>query len=249
MKQAFLLTLVISLSAAGLATADELVVVGVGRIGPFDTTLEIANPTAASMTVVFNNAPPENTGCPGTGPPCVPSVTIPAHGSVTVDSTKYSFGALDLLYIGVLGAPGLPSVRATISNQNLAPQVVSLPVASRDALVEANPTLLSFAGATRSATAHSNLVLANVYPTDASKVDPLSVTMTAYDAVGGVRGSLNAVVTDHPLFLVDICGQLGVPTMDKGHIEVAKVSGNGLLTGLMITTTPGGGIAVSAPAH
>jgi len=244
MKHALTFALMVAFAATSLATADELVILGVGHLGPFDTTLELANPTAAPMTVLYDNAPPENTGCPGSGPPCVRNVTIPAHGSATIDSSNYPFGALDLLYVAVRG-PGLPSIRGTITNLTLPPQVVTLPVASRDTLVGANPTLISLAGATRSATEHSNLVLANIYPTDASSVDPLTVTITAYDATGNALGAMNATVTEHPLFLVDICAQLGVSSVDKGHLEIAKVTGSGVLTGLMITTTPGGGIAVS----
>ncbi len=244
MKHLLTLALLAAL-AATVAAADELVIVGVGHLGPFDTTLELANPTPAAMTVIFDSKPPENIGCPGSGPPCSPYVIIPAHGSVTVDLTKYPFGALDLLYFGVRGATALPSVRATITNANLPPQVVSLPVSSRAELVQANRTVLSFAGASRSETQHSNLILANIYPTDAESVDPLPVTITAYDTTGIALGTMRAVVTDHPLFLVDICEQLGVPSLDRGQLEVAKVGGSGVLTGLMTTTTPGGGIAVS----
>ncbi len=253
-RKLVLLGFLAAFGAAGLMFADEsgppdeIVVLGVGKLGSFETSLELVNPIAAPMTVLLDDVPPETVTCPDGGVSCITHVTIPPQGSLTIDSAIYPFGAPDVLYVATIGTASLPAVRAIIANQTVPPQIVSLPTVSRNLLDVTNDGVLDFPGLEKSAAGHSNLILANVTPGDEEPGGPMLVKLTAFGGDGSSKGSIQFMLGAGPVFLIDAAAQLGVSAIDHGHLAAVKVFGSGRLWGVMTTETPGGGIAISTGA-
>src|SRR5206468_7788895 len=75
-----------------------------------------------------------------------------------------------------IDAAEFPTTRARIVNRARPAQAIEIPVLRLSRLQEMNPAVLAFPGATRSPTAHSNLILAEV-----GRNSPVAFRVEAFD--------------------------------------------------------------------
>jgi hypothetical protein len=103
--------------------------------------------------------------------------------------------------------------------------------------------VLTFPGAWRGAGVHSNLVLAEVSEEGAE----LTYLVEAYSAAGELvaRSEPLSLGTSQTVELADVLALLGVSMLDGGQIRVSKLSGTGLLWGLLATAADDGTLSTS----
>lgn len=222
---------------------ETLVAVGAGFSGTWDTDFELANGE--------NRAVRAAVGIPG---PAICGVCnnptryldIPANGTARVSAREVPFvsEAVQTFYVGLTGRieiGELPTTRARVVNRARPTQAIEIPVVRFSRLEEMNPSVLAFPGATRSAAAHSNLVIAEV-----GVSRPITFRVEALDAAGTSLASREFFLRQgQTLFLIDVLQQLGVVELDRGQVRVTKVGGDGLMWGLLPTVYDDGRVTVS----
>jgi hypothetical protein len=247
-----LLLLGAGLALRNLAIADSLVVVGPGTLGPFQTTISFANPTAAPLECAISTLPVGPTTC---FPVCpVQTINLPPHGTFQILVDFSPFTAFPLNTVFVTPAPGnaLPTVKLHVANTNVPTQGVDLPVIRLSTLTVQNPTVLVFPDISRTATAHSNLVLGAIDQDGISQ--NVTVKLELYSAAGDLLGqgifsnnlqneNLSPSVAD--LFIVDVARQLGVASLEGGQLRVTKISAVGSLWGEVATLSSDGAATLS----
>lgn len=234
------LTLAISLAMSQRLAAESVVAVGAGKMGSWDTVVELANPTSSPLLVqvgadaFFEGACPMQ--CPFT------QVTVPPLGSVTLHSAEIFHTVLDGIYtLYVIPADGvtLPVVRARVFDAAVPLQAVELP-AVRLASTTGDGSL-AFPSVRRTTAAHSNLLLTNV---DTS--GPLLVTVELYSVdgqrLGGMDLSIDPGVVE---FLVDVAARLGVSNLENGQLVVTKTGNLGTPWGEVATVDSINGVIIS----
>lgn len=226
-------------NASGSLDSDALVVVGAGAAGSWVTEYELANGELASIQALVGPAP--------FAVPCPPLqaceqavVGVPGRGAAKISSIPYSRTFVGSTFVTV-PTGSLPTVRARIVNSNRPSQAIELPVVRLSTIASFNASELFFPTATRTPTAHSNLVLSEL-----SLTAPVSLRVEVYSAGGTLVGA-RAFDIDlgNSIFLVDVLGQLGVLDLADGQVRVVKTGGGGLLWGLLATVTSDGQVFVS----
>lgn len=246
------LTIAISLvgTAAGLPERDVLVVVGAGISYPWDTEFDIANVEAAAVTVEVGplSVPLSEAVCPNPFP-CVISLaqlSIPPNGSAQKRATD-GIGAFFVTTLYVVPTSGTrpPVARARIFDRTRPNRSGDLPVVRRTTIAAMNPSVLSFPGATRSASARTNLVVAEVagsagieFKVEVFSSDGRHLGEESFEiGPGGPFGN--------SLFLVDLLARFHVTNLENGQVRVTKTGGAGLMWGILATLSDDGSVTVS----
>jgi hypothetical protein len=234
--------------------ADSVVLVGVGQIGTWFTEVTGSNPSDSSLDAQAYFEPHfEPLGpCPALCP--LVYFVLDPNGAQTLDPTRFGHfaagDAVTTVYVTPEEGRPLPSIRARVVNAARPEQAISVPAFRLSTLLALNPLSLSFPGATRSATARTNLVLADLREPNGSQGTGLSVLAEVYGS-GGQKLSSGSYTLQpgETRFLVDILGQLGVESLGAGQVRVQKTAGEGHLWGTMFTTDSDGTLTVSVGAH
>jgi virginiamycin B lyase len=219
-------------------TRDAIIAVGVGVSGAWDTEFRLANASFETDDVYIGLWPEAQTVCPGS---CFnqTGIRLTGSGTATRRASQFLFSLMSLHLRGELEEVP-PTATARVFNTARPTQGVEVPLIRLSTLWERNPSVLAFPSARRRADVHSNLVLSEV-----GWDDDVTVLAEALSADGTSRGSaLHRIRPGVTLFLTDILAQLGVPEFD-GQIRVTRVSGNGLMWGLLATLSDDGGVTVS----
>lgn len=225
---------------------DAIVLVGTGVSGTWDTEFRFANPSSFSQGVYLGRFLEPNSVCAGF---CHGQTffDLPPRGTASLRASAPTFGGLGTVFgdLGTAYARGSgeepPTVTARVFNTARAGQGIEVPTIRLSTLSDRNPSVLAFPSASRGTGVHSNLVVAEV-GTD----DEISVRVDAFSPGGELLGSNSfRIEASTTLFLVDALAQLGVSELDGGQIRVTRITGNGLMWGLLATLSDDGGITVS----
>lgn len=246
---------VLALLAIGFAPAvlraDSLIIAGGGFVGPWDTEIEMANTLADPIEVTLTiRGLPLGLPCP---PNCAGSAyTVPGHGVRRVLASDF----IGDIYMGpqmirVETADGVPApvVHARAVSQFSTAQFAELPVLRESSLEVLDPAVLVLPGASRLSGIHSNLILESL------GFDPSTteVLLELFDSDGQLLGSGQVTVTGESTFhattVVDVVGALGVSTLEAGQVRVTKLSGDGVLWGVLATVVGEGSLKVSVGAN
>src|SRR5262249_52318395 len=148
-----------------------------------------------------------------------------------------------LILTGLAPEADLPTTRARIFNRTRPCESSEIPVIRYSTIRRLNPSSLTFPTATRDASTHTNLVIAEVSAEGAE----LTVLVEAYTADGLLAGRSQAISLSFSQTreFVDILGLLGVGGLEDGQIRVTKLSGDGLLWGLLATSSDDGRLLIS----
>jgi virginiamycin B lyase len=218
----------------GSITRERLAIAGAGRIGNWETSLEIANSKSYEQGVWTGSFPEAPGACFGSCPGQV--LALRANGSERIAITS----GIGTLYVDPEDIEP-PTVVARVSNRDRPSQTMEIPVLRVSTLESLNPSALAFPSAIRSAEGHSNLILAEVGGTR-----DIAARIEAFSSEGENLGSLDlSLGAGRSIFLVDVLNQLGVTFLDLGQIRVSKTAGTGLMWGILTTVFEDGGVAVT----
>src|SRR5262249_47402314 len=218
----------------GRVDSDWLVAVGSGHAGAWDTEFDLANALGRSVNPRIGERGPQICGI------CFdPTVVknVPSLGVRHVLATEIPFvgEGFDTFLVQTALTPDddLPTTRARIVNRARPSQSAEIPVTRYSTIHKLNPSVLTFPTATRDTGAHSNLVIAEV---GADRFE-LVVLVEAYTADGELAGRSRPInlAGAQTIELVDVLQILDVPNLEGGQIRVTKVSGDGLLWGVLAT--------------
>ena len=221
---------------------DSLIITGGGSVGLWDTEIDMANavgdPIAVSLSI---RGLPLAVPCP---PNCTRKVyPLPGNGTLRIVASDF----IGSLYPGPqmirletdAGVPA-PVVHARFVNRLSAVQFAELPVVRESTLQALDPAVLTFPGASRIDGTYSNLILESIG--DASTTT--EVLAEVFDSQGQLLGSGHFTVTGESTLqattIVDVVGMLKVSVLDGGQVRITKLSGDGVLWGLL--STIGGGL-------
>ena len=239
-KLAFLLSLAEVLRAATLAAAETArcpglpdpppaihALVGFGSVGPWNTVVDLANPTGADVQVTYSTFFPF-------GPIKAPVrfLTVPANGTLTFTAAGILEGRLGTLWL--VNAGGLAiSARAVSSAQ--ADVSLSLPVASIGQLLAAfpgpAPETLAFPLTGLAPSAGASLLLAEV-----GGCGDAAVSVRATGPRGDFLGSTDLTVPSGGYVRLDgLASALGVPDLTGAQIRVVATGGPGLFWGELVS--------------
>jgi len=229
------------LFVSAAASADSLIIVGTGRSGSWDTIIEIANGGTAPVTVQLGPVAAYQAICPN---PCpLPTLTINPGQTRRLtpdDLAGYHPSGASVSYVNA-STPSFTSnisVRARAVNTVVPTQSAEVPVVRVSTVMGIDPSVLAFPGATRSADAHSNIMLAELTGTAAV------VMVEAFDANGTrIGSSTEAVPGGRTLYLVDVLARLGVDSLDDGQVRVTRLGG-GTVWGWIGTVFPQEGVHI-----
>jgi hypothetical protein len=244
-----------SSSVAGQSVPDSLLILGAGRAGDWVTEYSFANSKPAPMVVTVSSDTSDFTVCtipifPFDCTTIVAKPEIPGNGALVLEHPVFGLNRAISGLSGVyIRAPDLPALTVRARVKNLATsQSVDLPVIPLSRVTTAALSTLVFPGATRSATSHSNLVLATYY-TGCSEIR-VGLKIEVYSADGTVLGETEMLLAvGERFFLVDVVGLAGVSALEGGHIRVTRQSGCGDLWGIMPSLLADGSLSVSVGAH
>jgi hypothetical protein len=207
---------------AQVASGQMLVAVGVGTLDQWDTEFELANPFAGPLGFQIGAEINFQHSCPAA---CdFNYFVLPPYGSIRLRQADiFPYNGLYTAFVlpGIEGSGALPTMRARVFNTQAPSQAVEVPVlksATVTALASAGS--LAFPSIARTATSHTNMVLANF-----AQADPYSVNIDLYDPAGqhlaGMEQSILGMV-----FLKDVVALLGVPALEKGQIVITPTAGS-----------------------
>lgn len=240
-KRPFVLSLAALLSAAALRAAgqpspcadlpdprpDVHVIVGFGSVGPWNTVVDVANPTAADAQVTYSTFFPF-------GPIKAPVrfVTVPANGTLTFTASGILEGRLGTLWL--VNAGGLAiSARAVSSLQ---PDVsLTFPVVSIGALLAAfpgpGPETLAFPLTGLASAADASLLLAEV-----GGCGDAAVSVRATGPNGDPLGSTELTIPSGGYVRLDgLARALGGADLTGAQIRVVSTGGPGLFWGEVVS--------------
>ena len=224
------------------AAAESLVIVGTGRSGSWDTVLELSNGGSVPVTVQLGPTAGFQALCPT---PCpLPTRTLNPGQTVRLtpdDLAGYHppFASISYVNSSDQSFTSSISVRARAINTLVPTQSAEVPVVRLSTVMAMNPTFLSFPGATLSASAHSNLMLAEL-----TGLATTIVQVEAFDTTGTrVGSSTETVRSGGTLYLVNVLARMGVNAMDDGQIKVTRLSG-GTVWGWIGTVFPDAGVHI-----
>src|SRR5687767_8911216 len=151
-----------SLLVPASGRGDNLVAPGIGTVGVWDTEFELSNPYPFQIFFQIGGDPVVQRGCPG---PCnFQTFRLPPKASMKLRQADiFPTDHLYVLWVLPLdGGDTLPTVRARVFNTTVPAQSVEVPVTRGSTISRAEIGVLGFPSATRTNTAHSNLVLTSL---------------------------------------------------------------------------------------
>ena len=216
-------------NALGWVAHDTSVVLGAVTANGWETTLSYANaePGDTEILAMFKRSPTYICGvCPWQGyAPLSERATglieVPAFGPPIVFSRSFNRAEL-------------PTLRARARYTLMPERATDLPAVRLSTISDLDSQILVFPGAARSATARSNLWLADIW-----QRGPFSVRVDVLSAAGDVLGS-ETLSTSGGIF-VDLPDRFGILEVTNGQIRVTKTGGEALVWGTM-TTLDGGAV-------
>lgn len=229
--------------ASVVVRADSIIIVGAGNPAPWDTDIEVANPTDAPLEVQLGALPDfEPVVC---GTECIiVHYTVPANGSIkltSIDVPNIAHRAfLNTVYV-TTATSVLPVVRARVFNTAKPQQAVEIPAVRVSTI--ANVQLLDLPSIIRTEDAHTNLIATRPFRT----AEPLRVRVEAYHASGellATREFSAALIGNYEpnVFIVDVLGALGISSLADGHLRVTSTDG-GPLWGFTSVVFPQGSVS------
>jgi len=223
----------------------NLVVIGAGFVGDWDTEIELADSslpggTQGSITKFVVNVQP----CVG----CGTTFSLPENGAGTwlaSDILESALAGPQVLRVATLNEQPLPIARARTFRRSLPCQSADLPVLRESTLRAASTGVLVFPGVRRADDTRTNLILQTV----GDPVDGADVLIEAFAADGTPLGSMTATVPSEAAFsaltLVDVVALLGGDQVDGGRLVVTRTSGTGLVWGVLATYAQDGALTMS----
>jgi hypothetical protein len=218
-----------------------LVVVGAGFTATWNTKFEVANATASALDLQLNTTPLVVRLCPIGPCPGSVSLGVPPRGTGALLATEVGGIGTASPFLGSLylvsdsDAGDAATLKALVFDTEVPTRSIELPVFRLSTLLSLNATVLVFPSATRSASTHTNLVLAEV-----SNTGTLSMIIEVFSAGGQPLGILPVGITADPLdvanraiLMVDVLDRLGVSELEGGQIRVTKLGGDGVMWGLL----------------
>lgn len=225
--------------------ADALVALGAGVAGTWETEFDFANPDDRNSINVFAGEQPFPFVC--VAAPCgIEYAALPRNGTARIVTNSSDFvGFSGRLFVGADDAEELPTVTARVVNRARPAQAIELPLYRRSTIVALNPLVLSFPGAQRSPTAHTNLFISEV-----GMSWDVAVLVEAYAPSGERLGQeIHFIPRGETLFLQDVLQRLGVSELPQGQIRLMRTAGNGVMWGLLATVFDDGHVSVTAGKH
>jgi len=228
--------------AAAPARAQILVAVGVGTIDQWDTEFELANPFGFPLDFQIGADPNFQHSCPG---PCnFNYFVLPPFGSIRLrqaDIFPESGLYTSFVLPGISGTGALPTLKARVIRANAPCQAVEVPVLNASTVRDLSTAVsLAFPAVTRTATAHTNLIIDNFSP-----AEPLAVNIDLYDPAGERLARMQKDIAGI-VFLKDIVAQLGVPLLERGQIVITRRDGGaGMPSGFAATVDSIQGVVIS----
>jgi hypothetical protein len=219
-KLRFSVALLLSAAVPAAGQSPIQVILGVGKIGSWDTSITVTNPGSQAADFLLR---PD---CPGGqvfGPPCwAITGTIPPGGTYVLTDLSQApalfnpFPQPFYLSRSSGDADLLVSARAFDTSDNCS-RGDTLPVYPVDQAFQT--AAMVFPGARRDAITHVNLLL--MLPSIGDAIYLQSVVIAAKDGTGAVVGSLDyALTSGHPVFLLDVLGAMGISGLDGGSLWV-----------------------------
>jgi virginiamycin B lyase len=237
-----------SRNRVGRFSPDRLVVVGAGWMPPWDTDFDLANREGEPLRTLISQFPQSLSPCLSC-PEWI--VEIPPRGTRKATGQQGFVGhccggpGIGTLYIVPLSSFDAPTVAAHLVDRTRPTRTAEVPVVRLSTIEALDPGGLVFPSATRSASAHSNLILAEV-----AWAADIDVRVEAFSAAGESLGSREFhVPRGRALFLADVLAQLAVIGLDSGQIRVTKTGGTGLMWGILATMHDDGRLSVSLGAN
>ncbi len=222
---------------------DELIVIGAGTLGTWDTEFRLANIRSHTVTIAIASVG-YATPCPNGD--CGPSfsITLPPNGSTRVRASEiFTINAgVGTVHLWTANPADLPSVRARAFDRANPERIADLPVVRLSALRRLDPTVLAFPGAARGNGRHSNLVLAwmGFHRSCFGQVELFSPTG---EFVGGFPFEIRPRST---VFFHDVLGRIRIRAEElNGQIVATTECDNGLFWGALTTVYDDGRISVS----
>jgi hypothetical protein len=224
---------------------DSLVALGAGISGTWQTEFDFANPDSSNAVNVFVGEQPFPYVC--VAAPCgIEYSPLPRNGTARIVTNSADFaGFSGRLFVGADDAEELPTVTARVVNRARPSQTIELPLYRRSTLVALNPLTLSFPGAERTSTTHTNLFVSEI-----GLSWEVAVLIEAYSPAGErLGGEVHVVPRAATLVLQDVLPRLGVSELAQGQIRLTRTAGNGVMWGLLATLFDDGRVRVSAGKH
>jgi hypothetical protein len=235
------------LPAAAIAQVppENLVVIGAGFVGDWDTEIEVAD---SAMAIGTDGSIQKFVV---TVQPCIDcgtSFALPANGAASFfasDILGQSFEGSQVLRVSTSTGRPLPIARARVLRRSLPCQSADLPVLRESTLRAADVGVLVFPGLRRDSDTRTNLILQTV----GNPLDAAEVTIEAFDAQGSPLGSATATVPSEAAFqaltLVDVVALLGGDAIDGGRLVVTRTSGSAVVWGVLATYAQDGALTMS----
>jgi hypothetical protein len=223
---------------------NGVLIMGSGNTGTWNTEIRIANPGNQAVELQVGGFP-EPVFCTATPcPPPYPVTRVLApNGELTLlFSDVFAGNGFQFLYVLPTNPTDpVPVVRARAFNIAEPARAMELPVASYAAIASHAGTPLDFPGAAHSATAHSNLAIAEV-----TQAAGTTIRMDAISTTGEILGTRSFMLTPGQMVVfADVIGSM-VGQDFQGHLRVTQISGSGLVNGALATVGTDGSFAVSA---
>jgi virginiamycin B lyase len=219
-------------NALGTVQHDRLVVMGAGSFDGWETSFRFSNTGSLPTHLYTGYFYEPQYICAG---PCIweGAPVVPANGTAELAGGP----GPAVINTRPLDRDEFPTIDVRARRSASPGRATNLPATAFSAISRLDPSILVFAGAVRSPTARSNLLIANFASGDALDV---RIDVLSRDGVllGSESSTLNASFYDFapPLrFLVDFPGRLGISDLTNGQIRVTKTGGGGLLWGTLTT--------------
>lgn len=233
-----------SRNRVGRFSPDRLVVVGAGWMPPWDTDFDLANREREPLRALISQVPQSLSPCLSC-PEWI--VEVPPGGTRKATGQQGFVGhccggpGIGTLYVVPLSSFDAPTAAARIIDRTRPTRTAEVPVIRLSTIEALDPGVLVFPSATRSASARSNLIVAEVGWTA-----DIVIRVEALSTLGASLGSREFQVSrGRALFLADVLAQLAVADLDNGQIRVTKTGGFGLMWGLLATLSDDGSVTVS----
>jgi virginiamycin B lyase len=233
-------------NSIGLIAPDRLFVVGAGYPPGWHTQFDLANPAGYGVEISIGVGPYPPTVCPG---PCPGQAyaLLPGRGTARIDRSDFSLAPTQIapMFLQPLVGLDLPPTRVRVVNIGNPAQAIEIPSIRVATLQALDPAMLSFPGATRTSSAHSNLFL-GVTTERPQDLTATAVHIEAFSPAGDLLATLERTFQPYPyLDLFDILAQLGIGELENAQIRVTRTTGNGTLWGILTTLGTDGSVAVS----
>ena len=231
--------------ASDRADADVLVALGAGITGTWETEFEFANPDDRNPITVFASEQPYPYVC--IAAPCgIAYAPLARTGTARIVTNRIDFDRYrGRLFVGAEDAEQLPTVTARVINRARPSQAIELPLFRRSTLIALNPVVLSFPGAQRTSTSHSNLFVSEI-----GLSWEIAILVEVYASSGDrLAQEIHVIPRGETLVLQDVVARLGVDELSEGQVRLTRIGGNGVMWGLLATVLDDGRVSVTAGRH